>query len=170
MLASVASDSIPVVTIIHTRSPYSAQTTQLGKAFVVALQKQRAHVQTVIQNLRMFFMTILIFWIYPLVVIPAPLLFAALRLRRRAWTLRLPILTTCRRRCRMGNIIVPRTALNFRNNPNTLSFELWLYRNKCRLDLNIVYGGMDMTQTLTRKDPSITFHAALYLLTVSARK
>lgn len=42
--------------------------------------------------------------------------------------------------------------------------------HKRRLDINNMYNGIDMIQTVTRENPSITIHVAIFLLTVRVTK
>lgn len=117
----------------------------------------------------MLFMTILVFRIYWPVIIFALSFPTALHLRSGVRVARLPNLTTLPCYYTMWRIIVPWIAPKFWCNANTSSLELWTDWNKHQLDPSTVYVGMDITQTLTRGNPSVAFHAAINSLTVNAK-
>lgn len=83
-LASSASSLFSIVVVdLHTVTRQRANGL-FGNVFVIALLKQWDQVQVLFQKFRMLLLTVLVFWIYPLVVILAILLVKATLLPRAA--------------------------------------------------------------------------------------
>lgn len=109
----VTGGPFPSCSYNYTQSQYSAPTIWSKTFLVVMLQKEWVHEQILVQNLCTLLMTIPVFWIYPLTVIPAPSLLTDPLLRRGVQAALLQIFTYRLCYCMMQNTKVPCTAQKF---------------------------------------------------------
>lgn len=103
----------PMWPSIHIPSLYNVPTAPSRKLHIVALQKQRTHVQVLFRNLQALLTVILIFWIYSLVSALAISLHTPPFHSKVVCKARVLVWATCLRPCMMWKIILLWIALVF---------------------------------------------------------